>query len=74
MQNVGAVGAEVFYTNAWLQLVLNQPKFYLGASVGNFKQRFYNHKKYFNNSTYRNETALSNYDIKEKYNETSILK
>ena len=40
----------------------------LGTIDGNFKQRFYNHKKSFNNSTYRNATTLSNtlWDIKKK--------
>ena len=50
-------------------------KVYLGTTEGDFKQRFYNHKKSLNYSTYRNGTTLSEYvwDIKEKH-ETQVLK
>ena len=50
-------------------------KVYLGTTEGDFKQRFYNHKKSLNYSTYRNDTTLSEYvwDIKEKH-ETQVLK
>ena len=42
-------------------------KAYLGTTEGDFKLHFYNHKKLFNNSTYRNDTTLSKYvwDIEE---------
>ena len=51
-------------------------KVYLGTTLEDFKQRFYNHQKFFNNSAYRNDTTLSKYvwDIKENYNETPVLK
>ena len=54
-------------------------KVYLKVTERDFIQRFYNHKKSFNNSTYRNRTTLSKYVcyIKEKYNKTpesSIIK
>ena len=51
-------------------------KFYLGTTEGDSKQSFCNHKKYFNNSIYRNDTTLSRnvWDIKEKYIETPVLK
>lgn len=46
------------------------------TTEGGFKQRFYNHKKSFNNSTYGNDTTLFEYVtvFKEKYNESPILK
>ena len=52
-------------------------KVYLGITEGDFNQRFYNHKKSFNNSTYHhNDTTLCKYvwDIKEKYSKTPVLK
>ena len=49
-------------------------KVYLGTTEGDFKQHFDNHKKSSNNSAYRNETTLSKYKFKEKYNETPVLK
>ena len=54
---------------------VNEDKTYLGTA-GEFKQRFYNHKKSFKNNRYSNETTLLKYtwDIKEKYNEIPSLK
>ena len=39
----------------------HQRKVYLGTAEGNFKQRYYNHKKLFRNRKYANETSLSKY-------------
>ena len=40
----------------------NFPKrVYLGVAEGDWKQRFYNHKKSIKNKSYRNDTTLSNY-------------
>ena len=35
-------------------------KVYLGTAEGNFKRRYYHHKKSFRNRKYANETSLSN--------------
>ena len=48
-------------------------KVYLGITEGDFKQLLKNHKKSFNNITYRNDAALSKY-VWEKYSETTVLK
>ena len=55
---------------------LKPHKVYFGTTEEEFQQRFYNHKKSFNNNTYRNDTTLSKYlwDIKEKYKEILLLK
>ena len=39
---------------------MKSDKVYLGTTEGDFKQRFYNHKKSFNNSTYSNDTTSPN--------------
>ena len=54
----------------------NSDKVYLGTTGGDFKRRFYNHKKSFNSSIYHNDTALSRYnsEIKEKYRKAPFLK
>ena len=36
-------------------------KVYLGTKEGEFKQRYYNHKKSFRNQNYANDTSLSKY-------------
>ena len=36
-------------------------KVYLGTAEGDFKKRFYNHRKSFNNEGSANDTTLSNY-------------
>ena len=36
-------------------------KVYLSIAEGDFKQRYYNHKKSFRNRKYANETSLSKY-------------
>ena len=43
---------------------------YLGGAEGDWKQRFYKHKKSFKNKSYRNDTTLSSYlwDLREKHN------
>ena len=43
---------------------------YLDVAEGDWKQRFYNHKKSIKNKNYRNDTTLSSYlrDLREKYN------
>ena len=49
----------------------NFPKrVYLGVAEGDWKQRFYNHKKSIKNKSYRNDTTLSSYlsDLREKHN------
>ena len=45
-------------------------KVYLGTAEGNFKQRYYNHKKSFRNWKYANETSLSKciWEMKDKHN------
>ena len=48
----------------------NFPKrVYLGVAEGDWKQRFYNHKKSIKNKSYRNDTTLSSYlwDLREKH-------
>ena len=51
-------------------------KCYLGTAEGDFKKRFYNHKKSFKNKSYMNETTLSKYvwDLKLKHKVTPKLK
>ena len=51
-------------------------KVYLGTAEGDFKQRFYNHKKSFKNKSYANDTTLSKYiwEMKQKHNITPTLK
>ena len=53
-----------------------ETKIYMGTAEGNFKKRFYNHKKSFKNKKYSNHTTLSKYiwDTKEKHQETPTLK
>ena len=49
----------------------NFPKrVYLGVAEGDWKQRFYNHKKSIKNKSYRNDTTLSSYlwGFREKHN------
>ena len=46
-------------------------KVYLGTAEGNFKRRYYNHKKSFRNRKYANETSLSNISGKWKINTIS---
>ena len=49
----------------------NFPKrVYLGVAEGDWKQRFYNHKKSIKNKSYRNYTTLSSYlwDLRQKHN------
>ena len=43
---------------------------YLGVAEGDWKQRFYNHKKSMKKKSYRNDTILSSYlwDLREKHN------
>ena len=36
-------------------------KVYLGKAEGDFKKRFYNHRKSFNNETNANDTPISKY-------------
>ena len=50
-------------------------KVYLGTAEGDFKQRYYNHKKSFKNRKYANETSLSKYiwEMKDKHNTTPNL-
>ena len=45
-------------------------KVYLGAAEGDFKQRYYNHKKSFRNRKYATETSLSKHiwEMKDKHN------
>ena len=48
----------------------NFPKrVYLGVAEGDWKQRFYKHKKSIMNKSYRNNTILSSYlwDLREKH-------
>ena len=48
----------------------NFPKrVYLGVAEGDWKQRFYNHKKSIKNKSYKNDTTISSYlwDFKEKH-------
>ena len=49
----------------------NKPsKVYLGTAIGDFKKRFYNHRKSFNVKTSANNTILSKYiwELKEASN------
>ena len=48
---------------------------YLGIAEGDWKQRFYNHKKSFKNKSYKNDTALSSFFMgtKRKHNEVPTL-
>ena len=50
-------------------------KVYLGTAEGDFKQRYYNHKKSFRNRKYANETSLSKYiwEMKDKHNRSPNL-
>ena len=45
-------------------------KVYLGTAEGDFKQRYYNHKKSFRNRKYATETSLSKHiwEMKDKHN------
>ena len=47
-----------------------------GTTEGEFKKRFYNHKKSFKNRGYASDTSLSKYiwEMKDKHNETPTLK
>ena len=57
--------------------VAGHPKrVYLGTAEGDFKTRYYNHKKSFKNRGYINETTLAKYiwEMKENYNVTPTLK
>ena len=54
----------------------NFPKrVYLGVAEGDWKQRFYSHKKSIKSKSNRNDTTLSSYlwDLREKYNVFSTL-
>ena len=55
---------------------INLDKVYLGTAEGDFKKRFYNHKKSFKNRGYASDTSLSKYiwEMKHKHNETPTLK
>ena len=50
-------------------------KVYLGTAEGDFKKRFYNHRKSFNNEGSANDTTLSNYiwELKEASNSSLTL-
>ena len=50
-------------------------KVYLGIVEGDFKKRFYNHRKSFNNESSANNTTLSKYtwELKEKSNSSPTL-
>ena len=50
-------------------------KVYLGTAEGDFKKRFSNHRKSFNNEASANDTTLSKYicELKETLNSSSIL-
>ena len=50
-------------------------KFYIGAAMGKWKNRYYNHKTSFNVKHHENDTALSKFiwDLKSK-NKTPIIK
>ena len=50
-------------------------KVYLGTAEGDFKKRFYNHRKSFNNEGSANNTTLSKYiwELKETSNLSPIL-
>jgi hypothetical protein len=42
---------------------------YAGMTANSFQERYRNHKKFFTNATYMNETELSKYIWKLKQNE-----
>ena len=50
-------------------------KVYLGTAEGDFKTRFYNHRKSFNNEGSANDTAFSKYiwELKETSNSSPTL-
>ena len=50
-------------------------KVYLGTAEGDFKKRFYNHRKSFNNEGSANDTTLSKYiwELKETSNSSLAL-
>ena len=53
----------------------NFPKrVYLGVAEGDWKQRFYNHKKSIKNKSYRNDSTLSSYlwDLREKQHFSNV--
>ena len=55
----------------------NMPeKVYLGTAEGDFKKRYYNHRKSFKNRLYECDTTLSKYiwEIRDKYAEEPTLK
>ena len=57
----------------WEKYVLSPDKpnkVYLGTAEGDFKKRFYNHRKSFNNEASANDTTLSKYiwELKETSN------
>ena len=51
-------------------------KVYLGTAEGDFKKRYYNHRKSFKNRLYECDTTLSKYiwEIRDKYAEEPTLK
>ena len=51
-------------------------KVYFGTAEGDFKKRYYNHKKSFKNRLYECDTTLSKYiwEIRDKYAEEPTLK
>ena len=51
-------------------------RIYFGVTEGKWKQRYYNHKKSFNNKRYSHETTLSSYvcHLKETLDVTANLK
>ena len=53
----------------------HRQRVYLGTAVGEFKQRFYHHKKSFRNGHYATETSLPKYiwEMKDKYDITRNL-
>ena len=53
---------------------MNPDKVYLGNTVGDFKQRFFNHKKSFNDSINCNDNFQIPWSIKEKSNEDPVFK
>lgn len=60
----------------WTVLSPGKPrKVYLGTAEGNFKRRFYNHRKSFYNETSANETILSKciWEVKRTSNLNPIL-
>ena len=61
------VDLRISYTNMYLQQQVINEKF---TAEGDFKQRYYNHKKSFRNRKYACETSLSKYiwEMKDKDN------